>query len=144
MATTRTEKAYEVTWLIRRLFRAMADTADQYLQDSGLTAADRAVLEFLYPDLALSVPEIARRYKVSRQHVQVTVNGLVEKGLLESEDNPHHKRSRLFRLGTLGQACFDEILANESTLVDDLFADIPDEWLEATHQTLGLLYSKLT
>ena len=26
--------AYKVTWLIRRLFRAMADHADAYLQDA--------------------------------------------------------------------------------------------------------------
>ena len=74
--------AYKVTWLIRRLFRAMADHADAYLHDAGLTAADRAVLEFLYPDAHLTVPAIARRYQVSRQHVQVTVNRLVQRGLL--------------------------------------------------------------
>ena len=38
---------YGVTWLVRRLFRAMADKADDYLADLGITAADRAVLEFL-------------------------------------------------------------------------------------------------
>ena len=33
--------AYKVTWLVRRLFRAMAEQADAYLRDSGLTAADQ-------------------------------------------------------------------------------------------------------
>lgn len=142
MTTARVEKAYEVTWLIRRLFRAMGDTADRYLKDSGLTAADRAVMEFLYPTHALSVPEIARRYHVSRQHVQVTVNGLIEKGLLRSEENPHHKRSRLIRLSSIGRECFDEIFANESRLIEELFTEIPDEWLDATHQTLQLMTTK--
>ena len=36
---------YEVTWLIRRLFRAMAQFADRYLRAYGLSAADRAVLD---------------------------------------------------------------------------------------------------
>ena len=40
----------------------MAQLADGYLQAHGVSAADRAVLEFLYPDAALSVPEIATRY----------------------------------------------------------------------------------
>ena len=75
---------YEVTWLIRRLFRAMAQLADDYLRAHGLAAADRAVLEFLYPDEALSVPEIATRYQVSRQHIQVTVNTLLEDGFLDA------------------------------------------------------------
>ena len=73
-------EAYKVTWLVRRLFRAMADQADAYLHDAGLAAADRAVMEFLYPDLELTVPDIARRYQVSRQHVQVTANLLLQKG----------------------------------------------------------------
>ena len=143
MTNARVEKAYEVTWLVRRLFRAMAAAADQFLQDSELTAADRAVMEFLYPDNALSVPEIARRYNVSRQHVQVTVNDLVQKGLLRSIENPNHKRSRLIRLSSLGRDCFTEIHRNESELVEKLFAEVPDDWLDATHQTLGLLYHRL-
>ena len=144
MATTRTDKAYEITWLIRRLFRAMAETADGYLRDSGLTAADRAVMEFLFPDHELSVPDIARRYNVSRQHVQVTVNGLIEKGLVRSIENPRHKRSRLIRLSSLGRDAFDEIFRNEAELLEQLFADIPDDWLDATQQTLSLLNTKFT
>jgi DNA-binding MarR family transcriptional regulator len=143
MPDSRVDKAYEVTWLIRRLFRAMAARADQYLQASELTAADRAVMEFLYPDHALSVPEIARRYKVSRQHVQVTVNDLVARGLASSVENPSHKRSRLIRLSSQGRDCFAEIRRNEAGLVSQLFADIPDDWLNATHQTLRLLHNKL-
>ena len=143
MARTRADKAYEVTWLIRRLFRAMAAAADEYLAKTALSAADRAVMEFLYPDHALSVPDIARRYKVSRQHVQVTVNGLVDKGLLRATDNPQHKRSRLIRLSKLGRETFAGIHEHESEIITGVFADIPDEWLDATHQTLRLLYTKL-
>ena len=89
---------YEITWLIRRIFRRMAQVAGENLETFGITAADRAVLEFLYPDEALSVPEIAQRYDVSRQHVQVTVNALLEKGLVAKRPNPRHKRSDLIRL----------------------------------------------
>lgn len=142
--STRSDKAYEVTWLIRRLFRAMAATADEYLAEAELSAADRAVMEFLYPDHALSVPDIARRYTVSRQHVQVTVNSLVTRGLLRSSPNPQHKRSRLIRLSSLGRDTFADIHRRESALVASMFADIPDDWLNATHQTLRLLYRKLS
>ena len=65
--TQRPDQTYEVTWLIRRPFRAMDARADQYLAEAELTAADRAVMEFLTTSDALSVPEIARRYNVSRQ-----------------------------------------------------------------------------
>jgi DNA-binding MarR family transcriptional regulator len=131
---------YEVTWLIRRLFRAMAQFADRYLQAHGLSAADRAVLEFLYPEYELSVPEIATRYQVSRQHVQVTVNALLEDGFLESRPNPRHKRSPLFALTRVGRELFSRIRAAESELLDALFAGIPMDDIECTRQTLGAVY----
>ena len=127
---------YEVTWLIRRLFRAMAQFADRYLQAHGLSAADRAVLEFLYPEYELSVPEIATRYQVSRQHVQVTVNALLEDGFLESRPNPRHKRSPLYALTRVGRELFGRVRAAETELLDALFAGIPMDNIECTRQTL--------
>jgi DNA-binding MarR family transcriptional regulator len=143
MPQQRIDRAYEVTWLIRRLFRAMAARADDYLADAGISAADRAVMEFLYPKQALSVPEIARKYDVSRQHVQVTVNSLISRGLLRSVENPHHKRSRLIRLSSLGRASFEEIRRNESAVIENLFADVSDDALAATGETLAKLLKKI-
>jgi len=70
----------------------------EHLEGLGITAADRAVMEFLYPEGRLSVPEISRRCRVSRQHVQVTVNSLVDKGLAETRESPGRKRSPLISL----------------------------------------------
>ena len=143
-AMTATNDAYKVTWLVRRLFRAMAEKADAYLCDSDLTAADRAVMEFLYPDTLLSVPDIARRYQVSRQHVQVTVNRLLELGLVRSSDNPRHKRSSLFYLNKLGSDTFAEIRDNENLLLDDLFANVEIADLATTKRTLETLLNRIT
>jgi DNA-binding MarR family transcriptional regulator len=140
----RVEQAYEITWLIRRLFRSMAAAADEYLEDSGISAADRAVMEFLYPKRKLSVPEIARQYQVSRQHIQVTVNRLVDQGLLRSVENPRHKRSRLIRLSDAGRECFKEIRRNEHELIEATFAGISDADLGATRRTLRTLHDKLS
>lgn len=142
MPAERTDRAYEVTWLVRRLFRAMGAKADEYLATAHLSAAERAVMEFLYPDQEMSVPDIARRYKVSRQHVQVTVNGLIAKSLLRSVDNPQHKRSRLTRLSSKGRECFAEIRRSELTLIEKVFADVPDDALAATQETLTALLQK--
>ena len=75
-----------------------AQRSNDGLQELGVSAADRAVMEFLYPDEKLSVPEIAERYQVSRQHVQMTVNELLESGFLTKKVNPRHKRSQLIAL----------------------------------------------
>ena len=143
MTTQRLDQTYEVTWLIRRLFRAMGARADQYLAEAELTAADRAVMEFLYMSDALSVPEIARRYNVSRQHIQVTVNALLARGLLRSVENPKHKRSRLVRLSSSGRDSFEEIRRNETAFVEEVFADIADESLFVTKATLASLLQRL-
>jgi DNA-binding MarR family transcriptional regulator len=143
MPQQNTDNAYEVTWLIRRLFRAMGAQADVYLADTGLSAADRAVMEFLYPEEKLSVPDIARRYDVSRQHVQVTVNGLVSKGLVRSIPNPKHKRSRLIRLSSLGRDSFEEIRRNETAIIQHLFDGISDDALATTRATLTTLLTKM-
>ena len=102
------QTVYEITWLVRRLFRAMGARADEYLSSLGISAADRAVMEFLHPDQALSVPAIANRYQVSRQHVQVTVNRLLESGYVQTTANPRHKRSPLILLTQEGSELFLE------------------------------------
>jgi DNA-binding MarR family transcriptional regulator len=143
-AMTTNNDAYRVTWLIRRVFRAMAEYADAYLHNAGLTAADRAVMEFLYPDEELTVPGIAARYRVSRQHVQVTVNRLLEQGLLRSSDNPSHKRSPLIRLSEFGRNTFAEIRGNESRLLDELFANVEIADIATTKRTLETLLRQLS
>ena len=136
-------ETYEITWLIRRLFRALADRADRYLHDSGLSAADRAVLEFLYPDQALTVPAIARRYQVTRQHVQATANRLLDRDLLQTAENPRHKRSPLLRLSERGQHLFMRIRRREQQLLDELFADIQIADIATTRRTLQRLLDHL-
>ncbi|HSD68590.1 MAG TPA: methyltransferase [Woeseiaceae bacterium] len=102
-------EAYRLIWVVRRLFRALAQASDKSLQDIGVSAADRAVLEFLHPDQALSVPQIAERYRVSRQHVQATVNNLIGLGYLAREANRRHKRSSLIAMMPSGKAIFRKI-----------------------------------
>ena len=97
---------YQVIWLVRRLFRSFSRKSAEILEEFGISVADRAVMEFLYPNEKLSVPEIAERYKVTRQHVQVTVNSLLENRLIVTRENPRHKRSPLILLSKKGRDLF--------------------------------------
>ena len=137
------EENYEITWLIRRIFRRMAQVAGENLESFGISAADRAVLEFLYPDEALSVPEIAERYDVTRQHIQVTVNALLEKGLVTRKPNPRHKRSALFCLSRSGRKLFGRVRKNDARLIGQLFRDIPESQLATTLKTLNRIHQRL-
>jgi DNA-binding MarR family transcriptional regulator len=135
---------YQVVWLVRRLFRALAQKASENLGQYQLSVADRAVMEFLYPQEQLSVPEIASRYQVSRQYVQVTVNALRKKGLIESRPNPRHKRSVLMKLSEKGGELFAEILAKDKQTVERLFSAIPPEDRNTTRRTLETVLRELS
>ena len=82
MSNAAASDQYQVIWLIRRLFRALSQKSSENLEGLGISVAERAVMEFLYPEKMLSVPEIAEQYNVSRQHIQVTVNSLLESELV--------------------------------------------------------------
>ena len=135
--------AYKVTWLVRRLFRAMTAMADDYLRDAGLSTADRAVMELLFPHENRTVPAIARHYEVSRQHVQATANRLLEQGLLRSEANPRHKRSPLLRLSRAGRDQFRELRRREGALLDTVFADIEIADIAVTRRTLEKILARI-
>ena len=135
--------AYQIVWLVRRLFRAMAQRSNESLQDLGISAADRAVMEFLYPDERLSVPEIAERYQVSRQHVQITVNDLVKSGLLAKKTNPRHKRSQLIALTSRGRALFRRIKDRDTNTIREMFSQISESDRRVTQETLETLLAKL-
>lgn len=143
MIGTSHDPAYTIVWLVRRLFRAMGDTADRYLKDDELTAAQRAVMEFLYPHEALSVPAIAAKYRVSRQHVQVTANQLLARGLLRTVANPDHKRSPLLRLSELGRESFAEIRRTEAAIIDKVFAGLGENDIETTQRVLRALLARI-
>lgn len=130
---------YEIVWLVRRLFRAFAQKSEEMLRERDISAADRAVMEFLYPDQALSVPEIARMYQVSRQHVQVTINSLVDKDLIAASENPRHKRSPLMVLTKHGRELFASVLREDKRAVDDLFSNVSSKDAGTTRRTLRAL-----
>jgi DNA-binding MarR family transcriptional regulator len=138
-----TDDAYQIIWLTRRLFRALAQKSDESLQDLGISVADRAVMEFLHPDETLSVPEIAQRYQVSRQHVQVTVNSLSDAGLLRAKVNPRHKRSPLISLTDKGKRLFRTIKSRDTKIVKKLFSNVPAKDRRITRKTLATLLGEL-
>lgn len=144
MSTAHSTNEYRVIWLIRRLFRSLAQNSNKNLESLGLSAADRAVMEFLYPDEKLSVPEIAEKYHVTRQHVQVTVNPLLERGLLATKANPKHKKSVLIALTKAGRNLFKKVILNESGAIEKLFSDIPSSDIKTTAFALEVLLRSST
>lgn len=143
MSELKKSEAYQITWLIRRLFRAMGQASNESLLDLNVSAADRATMEFLYPDRRLSVPQIAASYSVSRQHVQVTMNSLQHKKLVVQHHNPLHKKSSLFSLSPAGGRLFKTILKRDGLLIEQLFAATSEREKVATRNVLSQLLQSL-
>ena len=111
------EKITQITAVIdatRVLFHRLSAVADEVHRVAGLTAGPRGVLQDLYQNGPRTVPDMARARPVSRQHIQVLVNTLLERGEVELLPNPAHARSKLVALTDVGMASFDAIRHREA------------------------------
>ena len=144
MTKIKTEDIYQVTWLIRRAFRLMGVRVDQYLADLNISACDRSVMDYLYPNRKLSVPQIAGLYDVSRQFIQSTVNTLHERGIVEFLENPKHKRSPLISLTQEGACLYEQIRIRDEKVFTALFSGISEADNKTTYSTLKTLVDNLS
>jgi DNA-binding MarR family transcriptional regulator len=105
------------------LFHLLHAVAAQLHGGGELTAGRRGVLRGLDRLGPQTVPQMARARPVSRQYIQSLVNDLEAEGLVETYENPAHRRSRLVRLTSRGRAALAEMYRREA----DLFAtlDLP-------------------
>ena len=123
----------------RKLFHSLAQASAELNQESGITASMRAVMEALYPDNELTVPDIARQKQVTRQYIQQIANELLARSLTQSLDNPAHKRSPLIKLTPSGLKQFSAIIDREQKLLQSLSNEFDEQNLAQTADTLKSL-----
>ena len=128
---------------VRRLFHVLAGTVERAHAELGITAGMRAVMAVLHERGPRTVPQVAREQGVSRQYVQMVVNGLLEAGLAECLDNPDHQRSPLVRLSEAGLKAAEAARRREARLLADLAKRIPGSDLRVTLKTLNAMESGL-
>jgi DNA-binding MarR family transcriptional regulator len=124
---------------IRTCFNRLKLLAGQLHEDLGVNPSMRAVMESLQAEDRQSVPEIARAKSVSRQHIQTIMNALQKAGLVESLDNPAHRRSPLFTLTAKGRTVFREIRRREIVPLRRLAANLSPDSLARAAATLKRL-----
>lgn len=120
---------YKLILEIRSTYDDLKALSDAMNQDVGLSSASRDVVESLYGRDNRTVPEIAKAKSVSRQHIQLLVDGLVAKGLVEFHNNPSHKRSKLVILTASGRQLFDHIRSREAEKMATLSTKLDGEAL---------------
>lgn len=123
----------------RALFHRMKATAEQVHKETETTAGLRGVLQDLHHNGPRSVPDMARTRPVSRQHIQVLVNKLLERKEVDLILNPSHARSHLVRLTDLGKASVEAIRRREAELLERLPLEArTDELAKAAKVLRGL------
>src|SRR5262245_6092685 len=125
---------------VRLTFHELRATAEALHDDpNGLTAAHRGVLESLHRDGAQTVPALARARPVSRQHIQILVNRLLEVGLVTTEPNPAHERSQLIALTPAGAKRFSDMQRRERRALGSTTLPVSEARLRAATETLSEL-----
>lgn len=103
---------------------------------SEAAAGRRGVMRGLYRLGPQTVPQMARVRPVSRQHIQVLVDGLAADGLVEFLDNPAHKRSRLVALTQAGKQLVELMDRREALVMSQLVIPLQEKKLRSATRVL--------
>jgi DNA-binding MarR family transcriptional regulator len=122
---------------VRMLFHRAVQVGEELHGDEPVTVGMRAVLEYVCRHGPASVPQIARRRLVTRQHIQTLVNKLLEGGLVALDPNPAHRRSPLVGLTPAGTRLIERMLRREARFYADLRPDVRREAIEQAAATLA-------
>jgi DNA-binding MarR family transcriptional regulator len=118
---------------VRSLFHELKVVVQEVHGGSPLAGGRRGVLVNLLEDGPQTVPELARRRPVSRQHIQALVNELLRDGLVVRRPNPAHKRSKLT---AEGRKTIRAMLERETELLRRLELDADTRQLTSTAAVL--------
>lgn len=126
----------ELVWEIRRLFRELGQAADAVLAPLGITAAERALLEFLAREREpITLSEIARKRSVSRQHVHQTLSRLNQEWIDRFAD-PSDARSISLSLSGKGRDFWRRIRVADGKLLERIERILPAKDARAATATL--------
>ena len=134
----KTKSLNTVIWQIRRLFQRLACESNELLSQFDISASHRAVLEILSNVEPETVPNMAKNYDASRQHVQKIVNELATKGLVETHENPSHKRSVLVVRTNKGKKLLEKIKKMEEKIYLHMMQHLDETSLQQTGETLSV------
>jgi DNA-binding MarR family transcriptional regulator len=81
---------------IPKAFFRLTATAERLHADLGVGAPARGLLRDLFVDGGQTAPDLASKKSVTRQAIQPLLDELVARGFVTAEENPRHKRSKLY------------------------------------------------
>lgn len=132
---------------VLRLVEAVGNAADRFaevedrlLTGTGMTGARMRVAGVVAaPEVARTVPQIARTLGLTRQAVQRVADDLAERGLAAWRENPEHRRAHLLQLTSEGRATYGEALQRKALWAQGLSEGLTPAWLAVATELLGLM-----
>ena len=121
---------------VRLLYQSLIQIGEEIHQGSNISMGMRAVLEYLDRNGAVTVPQVARARRVTRQRIQTLVNALLAMNLVEHLPNPASRRSPLISLSTTGTATILDMRRREGR---EMNVSLSDRKILAAAVTLSQL-----
>lgn len=128
---------------VRLAMHQLVQVSEALHADEPVTLGMRAVLEFLLRNGPATVPHVARRRHVTRQHIQSLVNPLAAQRLVELVENPAHQRSPLVRLTRPGERLIRRMQRKERRAFARRAREVSDAEIEAATRTLRAVRESL-
>lgn len=122
--------------LIKETQSALHQRMDESLRPLGLSVAQYACLQALHDRPGITGSELARRVFVTRQSMNVLLQGLDKRGFIERDEEPGPRRARGTVLSSTGDAVLRDARAAVAGVADVLTAGIP---VMDQHTLLALL-----
>ena len=138
------DAATDVVLATFRIGGLLLTVGSRLAAQEGLTAARWQVLGAVaLAARPLTVPQIARRMGLTRQAVQASVNRLLDDAMVETSENPDHRRSPLVRLTELGSQKYAAVDRRQIRWINELSAGLKLPDLENTACLLHELSDRL-
>lgn len=125
------------------LSRSVHSAADSVHDRRAVSPGKQIVIKALHQLGPRTVPQLATAQGVSRQHIQSVINELMGQNLVESGDNPKHKRSHLMHLTDAGRTMAEYLDEGRRRLLDSLDPGIPGPALSAAIRVLRAIRHQL-
>jgi DNA-binding MarR family transcriptional regulator len=133
------QHVYELIRKIRPLYLTLCRAVEKELAGTGVTVAERGVLEQLLAFGPKTVPEIARSLSLARQPVQRYIDKLLSAGLVQAEENPSHARSYRMALSSKGHAAIRRMRQREEKEISRVAAHITTRDLQGALRVVDAL-----
>jgi|SRR5579862_5773792 len=130
------ERSVRTLYLVRQIQLHCRDKMNEALEAFELTASQYTILSILSHRDGLSSAQLARRFGVTPQSMNVLIGALEEKGLISRRESPHNRRILKTTLTRAGR----ELLAACEGAIDDaevaVFGSLTGSELAALRQAL--------